>query len=112
MKPLIFTYAAGINGARSVESFRQHGPDGVISVDAVAHFKERAEHKGIDFGTIVDRDDLFDWLEREKPGLSGIIHLGAITDTTMMDVALLKKRNVDYSQQIWNYASSRKCPQL
>jgi len=89
---------------------RERGQVDIVSVDAAAHFTDRPEHATLDFGTIVDRDTLFDWLEREKPALSGIVHLGAITDTTMMDVGLLEKSNVIYSQQLWNYASKAKVP--
>jgi ADP-L-glycero-D-manno-heptose 6-epimerase len=110
MTRLLVTGAAGFVGARFVEVSRGLGDADIVSVDATSHFAERPEHRAIDFGTIVDRNDLFDWLEREKPALSGIVHLGAITDTTMMDVALLQKRNVEYSQKLWNYASARKVP--
>jgi ADP-L-glycero-D-manno-heptose 6-epimerase len=110
MGRLLVTGAAGFVGSRFVETCRASGADEIVSVDASAPFRDRPEHAGIDFGEIVDRDELFDWLAREKPSLSGIIHLGAITDTTMMDVALLEKRNVDYSQKLWNYASSARVP--
>jgi ADP-L-glycero-D-manno-heptose 6-epimerase len=110
MKRLLVTGAAGFVGARFVEMCRARGPIDIISVDAAGHFKERPEHAAIDFGTIVDRDALFDWLRSEKPDLSGVVHLGAITDTTEMDVALLQKRNVEYSQKLWNYSSQSTVP--
>ena len=110
MERILVTGAAGFIGARFVEMCRARGPVDIISVDAAAHFTDRPEHAGADFGRIVDRDSLFDWLGRQKPRLSAIVHLGAITDTTMMDAALLRKRNVEYSQRIWNYASSNEIP--
>ena len=110
MERLLVTGAAGFIGARFVEMCRARGPVDIISVDAASYFTDRPERAGTDFGRIVDRDSLFDWLGREKPRLSAIVHLGAITDTTMMDAALLRKRNVEYSQRIWNYASTNEIP--
>ena len=106
---LLVTGAAGFVGWRFVEQARLGGAE-IISVDASAHFSERPEHAETDFGTIVDRDKLFSWLDREKPEISGIVHLGAITDTTMMDVQLLKERNFEYSQRLWNYAAKNWIP--
>src|SRR5437868_15054700 len=107
-KAILVTGAAGFIGARFVETCRERGVTDVISVDDPAHFRDRPEHGAIDFGTIVGRDDLFDWLERERPSLEGIVHLGACTDTTMMDVALLNRLNLDYSKRIRNYAAAQK----
>jgi ADP-L-glycero-D-manno-heptose 6-epimerase len=110
MGRLLVTGAAGFVGSRFVETCRASVSDEIVSVDAAPHFNDRPEHTGIDFGRIVDRDELFNWLARDKPSLSGIVHLGAITDTTTMDVALLQRRNVEYSQKLWNYASAAGVP--
>jgi len=107
--PLLVTGAAGFIGARFVESCAARGLD-VVSVDRTAHFVERPEHAGVAFGRIVDRDALFAWLADERPRLSGIVHLGACTDTTQLDVAYLERVNVDYSRRLWNYAAERQVP--
>jgi ADP-L-glycero-D-manno-heptose 6-epimerase len=109
MDPLLVTGAAGFVGTRFVDSCRERGVP-VISVDAPAHFTDRPEHAGTAYGTIVDRDDLFDWLVRTTPALSGIVHLGACTDTTETDEGYLDRVNVQYSQRLWTYATRAAVP--
>jgi ADP-L-glycero-D-manno-heptose 6-epimerase len=84
----------------------------VIGVDARTHFNSRPEHSqlGLKFASIVDRDELFGWLEREQPKLSGIVHLGACTDTTNLDEAFLERVNTDYSRKLWDYSSRHRIP--
>lgn len=107
--PLLVTGAAGFIGARFVESCAVRGI-GVVSVDRAPHFAERPEHAGVAFGRIVDRDALFEWLDAETPRLAGIVHLGACTDTTQLDVAYLERVNVDYSKRLWHFAAGRGLP--
>ena len=107
--PLLVTGAAGFIGARFVESCAARGV-GVVSVDRASHFAERTEHAGVAFGRIVDRDVLFEWLAADAPHFAGIVHLGACTDTTELDVAYLERVNVDYSKRLWRFASERQVP--
>jgi ADP-L-glycero-D-manno-heptose 6-epimerase len=107
--PILVTGAAGFIGARFVESCAARGLD-VVSVDRTAHFVERPEHAGVAFGRIVDRDALFEWLADDAQRLAGIVHLGACTDTTQLDVAYLERVNVDYSKRLWRFACRRALP--
>ncbi len=59
---------------------------------------------------MIDRDQLLGWLEAERPALAGIVHLGACTDTTEMDVAYLERVNLAYSQALWRFASREGVP--
>lgn len=101
---LLVTGAAGFIGARFVESLRAHGLPAPISVDRAPAFRDRPEHREVDFGEVVDMEDLFGWLEAQQPELAGIVHLGACTDTTEMDEALLRRVNLEYSQKLWQHA--------
>jgi len=103
------TGAAGFIGARFVESCAARGI-AVVSVDHVPYFSERSEHRGIDFGRIVDRNDLGAWLTRERPALAGVVHLGACTDTRQLDVAYLTRVNLEYSQMLWAYCTAQALP--
>jgi ADP-L-glycero-D-manno-heptose 6-epimerase len=110
-RPLLVTGAAGFIGARFVEASGRRGVP-VVSVDGLAKFDERPEHRGIDFGTRVDTEALDDWLRREAPDLGGIVHLGACTDTTEMDVGYLRRVNLEYSQRLWRWATERGVPMV
>lgn len=107
--PLLVTGAAGFVGARFVEACNRRGIP-VISVDAPAYFTRRTEHRGVDFGTIVDRDVLLGRLREEPLRVSGIVHLGACTDTTQYDVSFLKRVNLEYSQALWSHATQHRIP--
>jgi ADP-L-glycero-D-manno-heptose 6-epimerase len=106
---LLVTGAAGFIGSRFVASCAARGVP-VVSVDRPAHFAERAELRGIPFGTIVDRAELFAWLAGGAPRLRGVVHLGACTDTMQHDRALLERLNVDFSQRLWRYAAAADLP--
>jgi ADP-L-glycero-D-manno-heptose 6-epimerase len=62
------------------------------------------------FETIVERYNLFDWLQQNSPQINFIIHLGARTDTTEFDYAIHQELNVEYSQNIWSYCADNKIP--
>ncbi len=100
---LLVTGAAGFIGARFVESCNARGVP-VVSVDRREAFTTRPEHRRLDFGNILDIEELPGWLGEGRPDLAGIVHMGAISATTELDEALLKRLNVDYSKNLWNEA--------
>ena len=108
-RPVVVTGAAGFVGARFAASCCKTGSP-VISVDEPTYFRTRKEHAGIQFGRVVDRRDLFDWLETELPSLAAIVHLGACTDTTEMDEVYLRETNLEYSKRLWSYAALERVP--
>jgi ADP-L-glycero-D-manno-heptose 6-epimerase len=103
------TGAAGFIGSRFVESCAGRGI-ACVAVDHPDHFHSRREHAAVPYGRIVGRDELFRWLVAERPKLSGIVHLGACTDTTQRDVAFLERVNVDYSRRLWRHAAEAGLP--
>lgn len=109
----LVTGAAGFIGARFAESCFQRGI-AVVSVDKAAYFLERVEHAGVPFGTIVDRDVLFEWLghDVQSRDMTAIVHLGACARTTELDREFLRRNNVEYSQKLWRYAASRGIPMI
>jgi len=108
---LLVTGAGGFIGARFVESCGRRGIP-VVSVDRPASFTERPEHRGLPFGTVVDYEALDAWLARAHPTLAGIVHLGACTDTTEMNVDFLRRVNLEYSQRLWRYATDHQVPMV
>jgi ADP-L-glycero-D-manno-heptose 6-epimerase len=108
-RPILVTGAAGFIGARMVERLAAQGIP-VISVDRLEHFATRIEHKGLNFGLKVDRDQLYDWLSTESPKIAAVIHLGACSKTTELDVDFLRRVNLEYSQHLWTYCTQNSIP--
>ena len=108
-QPLLVTGAAGFVGARFIESCNRLAIP-VISVDHPGYFKTRTENASVNYGKILDRETFLSTLEKKSLDVSAIIHMGACTDTTEMDVAYLNKMNLEYSKFLWLYASEKKIP--
>ena len=110
----LITGAAGFIGSQFVQSCQQSGTTPLISVDDKSHFSTRPEHQQLDYGTIIDRADLWDWLEssstEQVAQIDGILHLGAITDTQETNQDHLNTWNLDYSKRLWNYATTHQIP--
>jgi ADP-L-glycero-D-manno-heptose 6-epimerase len=107
---IIVTGAAGFIGSCMVQYLNEQGYYNLILVDDFGVEEKRRNWESKQFETIVERYNLFDWLEQNKPKLNFIIHLGARTDTTEFDYAIHQELNVEYSQNIWNYCTTHQVP--
>ncbi|MBI3534656.1 MAG: ADP-glyceromanno-heptose 6-epimerase [Deltaproteobacteria bacterium] len=105
--PILITGALGFIGARFVESCNRRNIE-TLCVDLEED--SRKEHQGIHFGKIIEPEDLFKWLNTNKPALQAIVHLGACTNTMELNENFLTKVNLEYSKKIWTYASDNKIP--
>ncbi len=110
---LLVTGAAGFIGARFVESCNQRDIP-VFGVDYRDAFNTRPEHKALKFTRTFDVDELFENLSDAGTvagqKISGIIHMGACSSTTELNVEFLRRVNIEYSQTLWNFATRHGLP--
>ncbi|GMV83587.1 MAG: hypothetical protein AMXMBFR7_47710 [Planctomycetota bacterium] len=58
----------------------------------------------------VERDALEPWLERHGAAVTGVLHLGACSDTTATDRAFMLRNNLEYTRMLWNFCTRRAVP--
>nr|MBP9198162.1 ADP-glyceromanno-heptose 6-epimerase [Saprospiraceae bacterium] len=56
------------------------------------------------------RDIFLDWFEKTTQKVDFVLHMGARTDTTLMDVEIFNELNLNYSKRIWNVCTKRGIP--
>lgn len=107
---IIITGAAGFIGSCMVQYLNEQGFENLILVDNFFHEQKERNWKHKKYKYAVEREELLEWLDENNPEVSCVIHLGARTDTTEFDYAVLEELNVEYSQDIWNYCTVNKIP--
>lgn len=107
---IIVTGAYGFIGSCLVSYLNQKGFENLILVDAFDADEKELNLLHKKYIVRVERDNLFDWLQKEKPKVDFVFHLGARTDTTEFDYSIHQKLNVEYSQSIWNYCTLNTIP--
>jgi ADP-L-glycero-D-manno-heptose 6-epimerase len=107
---VIVTGAAGFIGSCMVQYLNEQGYENLILVDDFGVEEKRRNWEGKRFEALIERYNLFDWLEVHNPLVDFIIHLGARTDTTEFDYAIHQELNVEYSQRVWKYCTDKQIP--
>ena len=107
---IIITGAAGFIGSCMVQYLNEQGYENLILVDDFGVEEKRRNWESKQFSNIVERYNLFDWLQQHEPKISFFIHLGARTDTTEFDYSIHQELNVDYSQKVWKYCTEHQVP--
>ncbi|MFP5039784.1 ADP-glyceromanno-heptose 6-epimerase [Parasediminibacterium sp. JCM 36343] len=107
---IIVTGAAGFIGSCMAQYLNEQGHTNLILVDDFGVEAKRVNWERKQFEHIVERQGLFEWLERENPTIDCFIHLGARTDTTEFDYAVHEALNVVYSQDVWHYCTANQVP--
>ena len=107
---IVVTGAAGFIGSCMVQFLNEQGHANLILVDDFGIESKRVNWESKQFEAIIERQSLFEWLERNEPQIDLFIHLGARTDTTEFNYAIHQELNVEYSQNVWNYCTEKNIP--
>lgn len=107
---LILTGAAGFIGSAMAGFLERKGQQEVVLVDDFSPAQKELNWKGRDFQEKIERSQLEGELDRLRGKVTGVIHLGARTDTAELDRELFQRLNVGYSQMVWNFCVEEQVP--
>ncbi len=107
---IVVTGAAGFIGSCLVSFLNANGYNHLILVDDFSKTEKDVNLEGKKFLKEIERELFFDWLQKEKPIIAFVYHIGARTDTTEFDYSIHEHLNVDYSKKIWTYCAENNIP--
>jgi len=102
---ILITGAAGFIGSALVWYLNELGIEDIVISDKL-HSEEKwlniRKRKYYDW---VDRDELFEWLEKNEVKINVVVHMGACSATTEKNGDFLLKNNYEYTKKLWNYCT-------
>src|SRR5205823_6120541 len=72
--------------------------------------EKRKNWESKQYESLIERYNLFEWLERNEPQIDFVFHLGARTDTTEFDYDIHQELNVDFTENLWNWCTANQVP--
>jgi len=116
------TGANGFIGSNVVRALRDRNGQDVLAVDVLPSIRTRTSpvmnasevryelpHPTVSW---LDMDALPQWLAAGRANIHGIVHLGALSDTTLTDRDLVLRHNLEYTRTLWKWATAARCPML
>jgi len=107
---IIVTGAAGFIGSCLVSFLNEKGYENLILVDEFNREDRELNLLHKKFIVQVERENFFEWYQRENIKVDFVFHLGARTDTTEFNYAIHQHLNVDYSEKMWKLCTENKIP--
>lgn len=107
---IIVTGAAGFIGSCMISELNRQGYKDVVAVDDFSRSDKSKNLEGKRLTDRVNRDEFFEWIEKNKASIEFIIHLGARTDTAEFDQQIFDRLNLNYSKNIWEFCSKNQIP--
>ncbi|MEP6677115.1 MAG: ADP-glyceromanno-heptose 6-epimerase [Ferruginibacter sp.] len=107
---IIVTGAYGFIGSCLVSHLNKEGYENLILVDEFDDEEKELNLHEKKYFARIERENFFEWIVKENMKVDFVFHLGARTDTTEFDYSVHQKLNLEYSQQMWNYCTSKNIP--
>jgi ADP-L-glycero-D-manno-heptose 6-epimerase len=98
---IVVTGSAGFIGSCMVAKLNQEGFNDIVLVDDFSNPVKNKNFEGKTFSQKVDRKDFIQWIGANHHFIQMVIHLGARTDTTEFDYAVLNELNFEYSKKVF-----------
>jgi len=98
---IIITGAEGFIGSCLVAALNHAGYNDLVLVDDFGMPIREDNLTGKTYTKKVNREDLGAWIDENHSLIQFIFHIGARTDTTETNNAILKELNLDYSKMLW-----------
>ena len=107
---IIVTGAAGFIGSCLISRLNADKYNHIIAVDDFSHANKNLNLEGKKIKEQVNRDDFFNWLDKNYEHVEFIFHIGARTDTTEFNKDIFDKLNVNYSKTLWQKSIDYQIP--
>jgi ADP-L-glycero-D-manno-heptose 6-epimerase len=109
-KMILLTGAAGFIGSCMLSFLNKKGNDDIIIVDDFSKKIKENNWKNKKYSKVVNRNELFNYLNNQNPEIECIIHLGARTDTTEKEWNIFEELNLEYSKSLFIFATKNNIP--
>jgi len=104
---LVVTGAAGFIGSNIIAALNAAERDDVLAVDN-AGAQKSGQLEGLKFQRFLSKEDVIEWLHDEVRSVTGIIHMGACSDTTVTDRDFVMKNNFEYTRKLWKFCKEHR----
>jgi ADP-L-glycero-D-manno-heptose 6-epimerase len=101
---IILTGGAGLIGSAVLRCLNDQGIDNVIVVDHLGTSEKWKNLVGKKFVDILDKSQLFSWIEGKENAIKAFIHLGACSSTVESNASYLLENNYQYTLRLAQYA--------
>ncbi len=101
---VIVTGGVGFIGSCLVRNLNDAGVKNIVLVDDLGKGIKWRNLLGKSFIDVLDKSQLFKWLEGKESAIGAIVHLGACTKTIEADASYLLENNYRYTVNLAEYA--------
>lgn len=101
---IVVTGGCGFIGSGVIRHLNDKGIRNILVVDEFDHSEKWKNLVGKKFVDLIDKNDLFQWLQGRQDVVKAFIHLGACSSTVETNSSYLLENNYRYSTKLAEYA--------
>ncbi|KXX72513.1 ADP-glyceromanno-heptose 6-epimerase [Flammeovirga sp. SJP92] len=99
---IVVTGAAGFIGSCMISRLNEDNFNHIVAVDDFSFPEKNKNLEGKKILEKVEREEFFEWLDKNHLEVEFIFHLGARTSTAEFNREILAHLNTDYTKKMWN----------